>query len=78
MYRAQLRSHGAQPTLSLNEASDLDWLIAMAKQAVELVGPNYHWCGIFDANNRLIRELTATHKVEVTLHDVSEPVFPAV
>jgi hypothetical protein len=59
MYKAMFTGSSINPRLMLeSQSTDLDWIISIAKMVMPNISPAYNWCGIFDSNNKLVKEFS--------------------
>lgn len=56
------------PRLTLADTSaDIEWMNRIASQAaIHLAGSGYHWYGIFDETDKLVKECTFRQEVVFT------------
>lgn len=64
MFKVMFTGRTAFPRLLLEEPfSTIEHAERIAKQAAAAIVPNYYWCGIYDAEDQLVKEFSFTPTV---------------
>ena len=62
--------HSLAPRLFLEPSSDLEGLTLIAQQAMPHISPAYRWCGIFDADDKWVREITFEPELKIEISEI--------
>ena len=71
MFKAMFTGSSLAPRLTLaDQSTDLEWLTRIAQYAMPHLSPTYYWCGIFDAQDKLVREITFKPELKIEISEV--------